>query len=117
MENHAIVRPEHLNHHGFLFGGQLLKWVDEFAWMAASKEFHHCRMVTVGMDQVVFREKILLGAILRFAVERERKGRSSVTYKVVVWSDEEGADREKEVFSTRVTLVRVDEKGNKTPLP
>ena len=22
MENYVLVRPEHLNHHGFLFGGR-----------------------------------------------------------------------------------------------
>jgi hypothetical protein len=30
MENHKLVLPEHLNQYGFLFGGNLLKWVDEY---------------------------------------------------------------------------------------
>ena len=29
MESYKVVRPEHLNHYGYLFGGFLLKWVDE----------------------------------------------------------------------------------------
>ena len=36
MESYKVVRPEHLNHFGHLFGGCLLKWVDEIAWIAAS---------------------------------------------------------------------------------
>ena len=39
MENHRLVLPEHLNHYGFLFGGHLLKWVDEFAYIAATIEY------------------------------------------------------------------------------
>jgi competence protein ComEC len=37
MESYTVVRPEHLNHYGHLFGGCLLKWVDEIAWIAASR--------------------------------------------------------------------------------
>jgi len=28
MNNFTLVRPEHLNYHGYLFGGMILKWVD-----------------------------------------------------------------------------------------
>ena len=39
MENRRLVLPEHLNHFGFLFGGQLLRWVDGTAWIAASLDY------------------------------------------------------------------------------
>ena len=35
MQTYKLVLPEHLNHGGFLFGGNLLKWVDEAGYMAA----------------------------------------------------------------------------------
>ena len=35
MINHKLVLPQYLNHYGFLFGGHLLKWVDEYAYIAA----------------------------------------------------------------------------------
>ena len=50
MENHRLVLPEHLNHYGFLFGGHLLKWVDEFAYIAATIEYPGYNFVTIGMD-------------------------------------------------------------------
>jgi acyl-CoA hydrolase len=31
VDNFTIVRPEHLNHHGDLFGGTMLRWIDEFS--------------------------------------------------------------------------------------
>ena len=117
MDNFALVRPEHLNHHGSLFGGQLLKWVDEFAWMAASREFRGCKLVTIAMDRVEFRRSAPSGAILRFHVEPARLGNTSVTYSVEVFADAPGADHEVPIFSTHITFVHVDSNGVKLPLP
>ncbi|MFO7817205.1 MAG: acyl-CoA thioesterase [Thermodesulfobacteriota bacterium] len=117
MDNYVLVRPEHLNHYGYLFGGIMLKWVDEFAWLAASKEYRGCRLVTVAMDEIRFREPVVNGSILRFNIERQKKGRSSATYLVDVFSDEPGAVQEKWVFATTVTFVRVGESGEKKALP
>jgi len=117
MENFFLVRPEHLNHYGVLFGGVLLKWVDEFAWLAASCEYSGCTLVTVGMDRVVFKEQVQNGAILRFSILFESQGRTSVTYKVNVNARSPDSNKERPVFSTHVTFVRVDDSGQKCPLP
>lgn len=117
MDNFVIVRPEHLNHHGYLFGGQMLLWVDELAWLTASRDFPHCRMVTVAMDSAQFRHSAPSGAILRFHILPVRQGNTSITYGVEVLADEPGGDEEKSIFYTTVTLVRVDDEGRKTPLP
>jgi len=117
LDNFVIVRPEHLNHHGNLFGGQLLKWVDEFAWIVASRDFVHCKLVTIAMDRVEFRHGAPGGAILRFHIEPARLGGTSVTYAVEVFSDEPGADAERSIFHTHVTFVRIDDQGRKQPLP
>ncbi len=47
MENFKVVRPGHLNHYDYLFGGELLKWVDEISWIAASCDYPGCKFVTV----------------------------------------------------------------------
>lgn len=116
IQTYAIVRPEHLNHHGFLFGGQLLLWVDEYAWLAAAKENPGCRLVTRAMDSIEFHERAPVGAILRFDVREKRRGRTSLCYAVDVYSDEPGASAEKLIFSTAVTFVNVGENGMKTEL-
>ena len=116
METYTIVRPEHLNHHGFLFGGQMLKWVDEFAWLAASKEFPGCRWVTIAMDKIEFKKRVKPGSILRFQTGIKKSGNTSITYFVKVYADEEGATNETEVFATLVTLVNIDQNGKKTKI-
>jgi len=117
MDNYTIVRKEHQNHYGYLFGGALLSWVDEFAWICASLDFPGCSMVTVGMDQVSFKERVVNGSILRFNILPVHRGTSSVSYAVNVYADAPGASEEKIVFSTKVTLVRIDAEGKKSPLP
>lgn len=115
MENHKLVMPEHLNHFGYLFGGNLLQWVDEQAWMAATLDYPGCYFVTIGLDKVEFRQSVRGGTILRFVVGRTRAGTTSVQYEVTVFGGDEAGGRP--VFRTHVTLVRIDDKGRKIPLP
>ena len=116
ISSYSIVRPEHLNHHGFLFGGQLLLWVDELAWLAAAKENPTCRLVTRAMDKIDFHARAPLGSILRFDAVQVRRGKTSLSYTVDVFSDAPGASSETLIFSTTVIFVNVDENGNKIDL-
>ncbi|MBN2543257.1 acyl-CoA thioesterase [bacterium] len=116
MENYKLVMPEHLNQYGYLFGGHLLKWVDEYAWIAATLEYPGCKFVTVALDRVVFKKSVKEGTILKFIVERSQEGNTSVQYSVSVYRiDIEIAEKGK-IFSTNVTLVNVDEGGKKRNL-
>ena len=117
MENYNLVRPEHLNHHGYLFGGQMLSWIDESAWMAAARDFPKCTFVTRAMDRIDFKHQVKNGSILRFDVTKTNTGNSSVTYLVEVYEDERSSLDEKLAFSTTVTFVNIDELGNKQKIP
>jgi acyl-CoA hydrolase len=103
MENYKLVLPEHLNHYGYLFGGHLLKWVDEVAWIAASLDYPGCNFVTIGMDKVEFRKSVKQGALLRLEVNRAREGNTSVQYTVPI-------------FTTNTTFVCIDDQGGKCRL-
>ena len=113
MENYNLVRPEHLNHHGYLFGGQMLSWIDESAWMAAARDFPSCNFVTRAMDRIDFKHQVKNGSILRFDVIKKKTGNSSVTYLVEVYEDERSSIDEKLAFSTTVTFVNINESGKK----
>lgn len=117
MENHKLILPEHLNHYGFLFGGHLLNWVDENAWIAASMDYPGCNFVTVAMDKVEFRKSVRQGTILKLRAEKIKAGRTSVHYRVeAILANRQVSEREL-IFSTLVTFVRIDRDGNKIPLP
>src|SRR5574344_438044 len=95
MDTFTLVRTEHLNHNGKLFGGQLLKWVDEFAWLAAARDFCGSVLVTRAMDHSEFRHAVPNGSILRFHIEQRHVGTTSALYSVDVWADMPGHREEK----------------------
>lgn len=116
MQTYKLVLPEHLNHAGFLFGGNLLKWVDEAAYMAARLDYPACEFVTVAMNEVQFKQRVELGSILLFEVIRTRVGTTSVNYSVNVKKSGPHAS-ETIIFSTTATFVHIDNSGQKQPLP
>jgi acyl-CoA hydrolase len=113
MENHKLVLPEHLNHYGYLFGGMLLQWVDEYAWIAATLDHPGCKFVTIAMDRVEFRKSVREGTILRFDIRQSHLGRTSVQYEVVVFADDPQNGKEEAIFTNHVTFVRLDADGHK----
>jgi len=116
MENHKLVMPEHLNHFGYLFGGYLLNWVDEYAWISASLDYPGCNFVTIGLDTVEFRKTVKGGTILKFITEKIKEGNTSVQYSVNVYRGNIEGGKKDLIFSTNVTFVRIDEEGRKMPL-
>ena len=116
MQTYALVRTEHLNHYGSLFGGHLLKWVDEVAWLAAAQEFPGAHLVTRAMHRVSFERSVHNGSILRFVIDRKELGTTSATYTVTVYARVPESE-ELIVFDTSVTFVSVGEDGQKMPLP
>jgi acyl-CoA hydrolase len=113
MENHKLVLPQHLNHYGYLFGGNLLKWVDEYAWIAAVRDYPGRRFVTIGMNRVEFHRSVRQGAILRFDIRQSRKGNTSVQYEANVFSEDPASGREERIFTTTITYVCLDDQGRK----
>ncbi len=114
MKTHRLVLPEDLNQFGFLFGGRLLSWVDEAAWIAASLDFPDGHFLTVGMDEVSFQHSVKEGTILEIESLLIQRGTTSVTYEVSVRRGRKNTDEI--TFSTRITFVNVDDKGRKLPL-
>ena len=116
MMTYRLVMPEDMNHYGFLFGGKMLMWIDEVAWIAVSNDYPGWRFVTVGMSEVTFKKSVHPRAVLRFDAQKQRVGKTSVTYHVDVYRRDIEASDEEHIFHTDITFVRVDESGNKLVL-
>lgn len=116
MVSYKLILPEHMNHYGSLFGGNLLKWVDEVAWIAVSQEYPGGNFVTIGMDHVEFRKGCGLHSVLRFDVNRIREGNTSVSYRVIVVRRSLDCCEEEEIFHTEITFVRIGKDGKKLSL-
>ncbi|MFK8028534.1 MAG: acyl-CoA thioesterase [Gammaproteobacteria bacterium] len=116
MDHYKFVISEHLNHYGTLYGGNLLKWIDEVGYMTAAVDFPNNRFVTVALENVEFKHRIEVGAVLKFSVEKLRMGDTSLTYDVKVYSAVEGAQSNTVLFETNITFVNIDEHGNKSSI-
>lgn len=113
MDHYKIVLPADLNDYGSLFGGTLLKWVDEIAYIRVSLDYPGQHFVTIGLDNAEFRHPIRKGQILRFNCEKRRVGNTSVTYRVKVYAARYLTDSDQVLFNNNITFVCVDDSGNK----
>lgn len=96
-----------------MYGGELLKFIDEVGYIAANIEFPGNAFVTIGLNQVVFHKSILDGSILVFNSSLTKKGNTSATFNIDVYNN---IDPENILFTTEITFVSIDENGCKTPI-
>lgn len=116
MEHYKVVLPADLNDYGSLFGGTLLKWVDEIAYIRISLDFPGQHFVTIGLDNVEFRHPIRQGQILRFVCKKLRVGNTSVTYNVQVLGARYNTESNTVLFENNISFVCVDSEGNKSSI-
>ena len=114
MKNHKLVLQNHLNHYGYLFGGQMLYWIDSIGYIAVNCMFPGHEFVTVGLNEVVFHKSISAGSILEFDTNLIKRGTTSATFGIDVYCDNRII--KELVFKTQITFVAIDKNGNKTPI-
>ena len=78
------VRPEDLNANGSLFGGSLLKWIDEEAAIYAIVQLGNYRVVTKLISEINFTASALQGDLIEMGLTATHFGRTSLTMRAVV---------------------------------
>lgn len=78
------VKPEDLNPNGTLFGGSLLKWIDEEAAIYAIIQLDTNRCVTKYMSEINFVSSAKQGDIIELGMVATKFGRTSLTLKCEV---------------------------------
>ena len=104
-----LMMPRDTNAVGTIFGGVILSEIDLAAAIEAHRH-HKGRVVTVAMDQVVFKAPVFTGDLVSFFAHTLRVGRSSITVKITVWAERRFSKGEDvHVTEATVTMVAVDE--------
>ena len=112
----VVMMPRDTNAAGTIFGGVILSHID-LAAAVQSHQHHEGKLVTVAMDEIVFRAPVLVGDVVSFYTCTQKVGRTSVTVEVEVWSESRfGSERKRLVTEAEVTMVAVDDTGTKIPL-
>jgi acyl-CoA hydrolase len=78
------VRPEDLNANGTLFGGSLLKWIDEEATVYAIVQLGNRRVVTKIISEINFVSSASLGDLIEMGLKATAFGRTSLTMRAQV---------------------------------
>ncbi len=91
------VLPSTTNHYDTLFGGTLLAWMDEVAFITATR-YGRCPFVTVSIDRTDFKLPIHAGTIVELVGSIEGVGRTSVRVRVDVFRERmDSPDRQRAV--------------------
>ncbi len=100
--------PATLNANGTLFGGQALKWMDEVAFITATR-FTRERMFTVNTEKIKFLKALYPDTIVEIIGKVEKVKLLRVFIKVEIYAEEMyGPNREKAIEGTFV-FVALDE--------
>ncbi len=111
-----LMMPRDTNAFGTIFGGVILSEIDLAAALEAHKH-HKGRVVTIAMDEVVFRRPVYVGDCVSFFTETLAVGRTSIRVRVRVWAERAfSQDENVAVTEAVVTMVAVDERGEKIPV-
>ncbi|EKE83856.1 acyl-CoA thioesterase [Idiomarina xiamenensis] len=79
-----LVMPNDLNFAGSLFGGRILEWIDEEAYIFASCQLGAKSLVTKHIGAISFETSAFQGDVVEFGLEVKRVGNSSLTITCVV---------------------------------
>ena len=115
ISTHPIKKSD-LGFHGNLFGGKLLAWLDAAGAAYASQVCDTPRMVTIKIDECLFKKASKEGQLLKIYGKVHEFGTSSVTLILECRAHNVYTGRQISVLTTNIKFVRVDEIGEAIPI-
>ena len=106
------VKPEDLNANGTLFGGSLLRWIDEEAAIYAIVQLGNQRAVTKYMSEIEFVSSAVQGDIIEMGLTATTFGRTSLTMRAQVRNM---ITRELILSIDKIVFVNLGEDGKPAP--
>lgn len=109
------VLPGTTNHIDTLFGGQALEWMDELAFIVATR-FCRQTVLTVSLDRTDFKIPIPAGSLVEMVGSIIKVGTTSMKVSVEMFVEDMYSDRRESAIHGTFTLVAVDENRRPTPV-
>ncbi len=107
-----LIKPGDLNARNTLFGGALLRWIDEEAGIYAMSKLGTKQVVTKFMSEINFISSAAQGDVIEIGLAFQELGRTSITFSCEV----------RNLFTKaaiikidKIVFVHVDENGSATP--
>ena len=115
ISTHPVKKGD-LGFHGNLFGGKLLSWVDAAGAALATQIADTPRMVTVLIDECLFKKPAKEGHLLKIYGMVDSIGRTSVTLKLEARAHNVYSGNQSIILSTNIKFVRIDENNEAIPI-
>ena len=106
------VRPEDLNANGTLFGGSLLKWIDEEATIYTILQLGNRRVVTKIISEINFVASAIEGDLIEMGLVATKFGTTSITMRAEVRNM---ITRKSILTVDHIVFVGLDENGKPFP--
>ena len=111
-----MMQPQQANNLGNVHGGEIMKLVDEAGGLACMRHAQK-RVVTVAVDQLIFRHPIRLGDLVTLTAEVSYAGRTSMEAEVNVEAENPITGKRIHTNTAYLVYVAIDENGNPSPVP
>lgn len=110
------IRKSDLGFHGNLFGGALMSWIDLSAASYAMQICETPRMVTIKIDECIFKRPAKESQLLKIYGKVNIVGNTSITLYIEARSHNVYSQKQDVILSTNIKFVRVDELGEPVPI-
>ena len=113
----VMPMPADTNGNGDIFGGWIMAQVDIAGGVLPSR-IAKGRIVTVAVNQFIFKQPVSIGDLLSFYAKVERIGKTSVTVNVEVYAERNPANLHVvKVTEANLTYVAIDREGKPRLIP
>lgn len=112
----VLMTPDKANFYGNVHGGDLLKLLDQVAYACAAR---YCGgyVVTLSVDQVLFKHPIPIGTLVTFLASINYTGRTSMEVGIKVVAEDIQKGMVAHTNSCYFTMVHVDDHGKPLAVP
>lgn len=111
-----ICKTSDIGVHYNMFGGTILGLIDQSSGAYASQICDTPKMVTIKIDELVFKNPVKQGNIIKVYANVKEFGNSSLTLYVEVRKHNVYTGYQDVVLHTNIKFVRIDEEGRPIPL-
>ncbi|NYT59655.1 acyl-CoA thioesterase [Alcaligenaceae bacterium] len=112
----VLMTPDTANFSGKVHGGAILKLLDQVAYACASR-YAGSYVVTLSVDQVMFRQPIKVGELVTFLASVNHTGNSSMEIGIKVIAEDIRDKVVRHVNSCFFTMIAMDDDGKPTKVP
>ena len=113
----TMPMPADANGNGDIFGGWIMAQVD-LAGAVLPARIARGRIVTVAVNQFIFKQPVSIGDLLSFYAKVERIGKTSVTVNVEVFAERDPSNLHVvKVTEANLTYVAIDREGRPRAIP